>query len=337
MRPSFYPRLINGPFDDPGLFISFQFEKQAVLFDLGDISALSPRDILKVSHVFVTHTHMDHFCGFDHLLRLLLGREKQLFLYGPKGFLKNLEGKLAGYAWNLVNKYNHPFSIQAAEVHGDQVYSCRYRCQDAFAATAPIKKKRFTGVLASEPAFTVKGIVLDHKIECLGFRIEERFHINIIKERLTALDLSVGPWIRKFKQALYNEEDPQSTFIVKGGKKDAENESTVREFKLQTLANEIARITSGQKIVYIADMIGDDSNMEKAIALAKDADHLFIEASFLENDRTIAQEKYHLTARDAGHIARRAGVKQLTLFHFSPRYTGMAEALEKEATRAFTR
>lgn len=333
MRPSFYPRLINGPFDDPGLFIPFQFEKQAVLFDLGDISALSPRDILKVSHVFVTHTHMDHFCGFDHLLRLLLGREKQLFLYGPNGFLRNLEGKLAGYTWNLVNKYNHPFSIQATEVHGDELHSCQYRCQDAFAATTPTKKTRFTGILASEPAFTVQGIVLDHKIECLGFRIEERFHVNIIKERLAALGLSVGPWIRRFKQALYNEEDPQSTFVVKGEKK----EPTVQEFKLQTLTNEIARITAGQKIVYIADMIGDKANMEKAVALAKNADHLFIEASFLEKDRAIAQEKYHLTAKDAGHIARRAGVRQLTLFHFSPRYTGMAEALEKEATRAFTR
>ncbi len=95
MRPRFHPRLINGPFDDPGLFIPFLFENRAVLFDLGDILSLTPREILKISHVFVTHTHMDHFIGFDRILRLALGREKDLHLYGPPEFFKNVEGKLA--------------------------------------------------------------------------------------------------------------------------------------------------------------------------------------------------------------------------------------------------
>jgi len=89
MRLSFHPRLVNGPFDDPGLFIPFQFQNRAVIFDLGDINRLTPKDILKISHVFVSHTHMDHFIGFDRLLRLSLGREKNLALYGPPGFLEN--------------------------------------------------------------------------------------------------------------------------------------------------------------------------------------------------------------------------------------------------------
>ena len=103
MRPSFHPRLVNPPFGDPGVFIPFSYEKRAVLFDLGDIQSLSPRDILKISHIFISHTHMDHFFGFDHLLRLHLGREKVLYLYGPGGILKNVEGKLAGYTWNLAD------------------------------------------------------------------------------------------------------------------------------------------------------------------------------------------------------------------------------------------
>ncbi len=111
MRPSFHPRLINGPFDDPGLFIPFQFQNRAVIFDLGDINCLPAKDILKISHAFVSHTHMDHFIGFDRLLRLTLGREKNLSLYGPPGFLKNVEGKLAGYTWNLADKYNYPLSL----------------------------------------------------------------------------------------------------------------------------------------------------------------------------------------------------------------------------------
>ena len=63
MRPSFLPRLVNGPFGDPGLFVPLTFQKRALLFDLGDLSRLSPGDLLKTSHVFVSHTHMDHFAG----------------------------------------------------------------------------------------------------------------------------------------------------------------------------------------------------------------------------------------------------------------------------------
>ena len=105
MRPSFLPRLINGPFDDPGLFIPLAHSRRAFMFDLGDLGALSPGDLLKVSHVFVTHTHMDHFIGFDQILRLLLGRDKELVLFGPHGFIDQVAAKLNAYTWNLVHNY----------------------------------------------------------------------------------------------------------------------------------------------------------------------------------------------------------------------------------------
>lgn len=105
MGPTFLPRLVNGPFDDPALFVPFRHQHRALLFDLGDIATLPSRDVLKISHIFVTHTHMDHFAGFDRVLRLMLGRDKELFLVGPQGFLTNLAGKLAGYCWNLVENY----------------------------------------------------------------------------------------------------------------------------------------------------------------------------------------------------------------------------------------
>jgi ribonuclease Z len=72
------------------------------------------------------------------------------------------------------------------------------------------------------------------------------------------------------------------------------------------------------------------------LALAKGCDHLFIEATFLEKDRRLAEQKKHLTAKQAGTVAAAAGAGRFTIFHFSPRYTGNEEALEKEAMDAFT-
>ncbi len=329
MRPSFHPGMVNGPFDDPGLFIPFLFEKRAFMFDLGDIHMLSPRNILKISHAFVTHTHMDHFAGFDRLLRLLLGREKIISLYGPEGFLKNVEGKLAGYSWNLVENYSNRFAFHVTEVRPDRLISRRYPCRNRFRPTEETIVNGFPGILLEEPSLSVSTAILDHGIPCLGFSIREQFHVNIIKERVVALGLDVGPWLREFKQALFDGQDPDSTYEVRLGKGET------RRFVLRELAEQIAMISPGQKITYITDVLFSEPNAEKIIGLAENSDHLFIEAAFLEKERETAKEKCHLTARQAGQLAAGARVKQFTPFHFSPRYMGMPHLLQKEAEEAY--
>ena len=93
------------------------FRTDALLFDIGDISRLPTRKLLRISDVFVSHTHMDHFAGFDHLLRVCLGRDTGVRMYGPPDFIEQVGHKLHAYTWNLVENYAADFTVLVHELH----------------------------------------------------------------------------------------------------------------------------------------------------------------------------------------------------------------------------
>ncbi len=343
------PRLVNGPFDDPGLFVPFSFENRAILFDLGDISTLSPRDILKITHIFVTHTHMDHFTGFDTLLRLLLGRDKKIFLFGPKGIHENVRGKLAGYTWNLVERFPASLDIVVTEVLENQRTTTEYRCKDKFAPTNTSIQNNITidSPILSEPALEVYAQVLDHGIPVLGFSLRQRLQVNIIKEAVESLGLEIGPWLKELKNAVYNalpndsNTNPQhhTSYTDDPDFKDRpfefESNKTKKTFQLKELTNTITTLTPGQEITYIADCAFTPENTRKITKLAKNTHHLYIEAAFSDADKSLALDKHHLTTKQAGEIAATTNTKELTIFHFSPRYNGTENTMHQEAKAAW--
>ena len=74
MNPSFSSYLVNDVFGDPGVYVEVRWSKRALLFDLGHNDSLGPRKLLHANDIFISHTHMDHFIGFDAVLRVALGR-----------------------------------------------------------------------------------------------------------------------------------------------------------------------------------------------------------------------------------------------------------------------
>lgn len=329
MPPLFNPRLINPPTGDPTLFAPFFFERRALIFDLGDLGSLSPRDLLKITHVFVTHTHMDHFIGFDHLLRILLGRGKTLHLFGPEGFITNVEGKIAGYTWNLVENYENPLTLAVTEVLPDKRITRRFECRNRF-FPGRTTETDFSPTLVDMPEFSVETAILDHGIPCLAFAVKERFRINIRKDTLDQMGLPPGPWLHTLKQALFSKMPPDTVITVPGI-----TPQEARRFPLGELEKKLTIITKGEKFVYITDAAFTEENFSRMINLARDADHIFIEASFLEKDHELAGRKRHLTAFQAGMIAASSGARRMTLFHFSPRYEGNFEAFQTEAIAAY--
>ncbi len=333
MKPLFQPCLVNGLFEDPVLYIDFLFEKRAFLLDLGNIRNLSTRKLLRVSDIFVSHTHMDHFADFDWLLRLCLGREKRLRLFGPPGFIDRVEHKLGAYTWNLVHKFETELILEVTELHpGDAGRRALFRCRHRFAREDDGFLALPGGVLVNETALQICGAILDHGIPCLGFAVEENQHVNIWKNRLQALGLPVGPWLKALKQAVLNGQ-PENTPIRVWWRE----EGTVREtyLPLGFLKQRVVRIVPGQKISYVVDAVYHEDNARKVVELACGSDMLFIETPFLQEDAKVAAQKYHLTAYQAGLMARQAGVKRLVPIHFSPRYSDREEALAREAQQTF--
>ena len=328
MKPSFHSHLINNPFDDSVLYIQIFREKRAILFDLGSIDFVEPSKLLKVSDIFVSHTHIDHFIGFDHILRLFLGRENVLRIYGPPGIIANVEGKLNGYTWNLVDDY--PFILEVKEVSEDMIKSARFICRDKFRREDITEDSQFKGVLINEQLFKINAVHLDHLIPSMAFSFSEDFHININKDALLKYNLTIGPWLSEFKK--YIREGKSDDFII-----EAPAEEGIKKFRFKELKNEITTITKGQKITYVVDAIFSKENIDKIISLAEGSDIFYCEATFLEEDIERAKERYHLTARQAGELARRAGVKRLEIFHFSPRYNYMEGRLYKEAMDEFNK
>jgi ribonuclease Z len=318
--------LVNDPFSDPGLVIDFRFGRRALLFDLGDLTPLSPRRLLRVSHAFVSHAHMDHFAGFDRLLRVCLNRPAPLHVIGPPGFADRVEHKLKAYTLNLLGEHSSDFVIKAAEFDGSRlIRACEFRAREAFLRREAEPEALPDGVLLDEEEFRITSTVLDHGTPCLAFAFEEKVRINVWTEGLKTLRLPVGRWLTEAKRAIRRGAPDESEIAV--------NQSLV--VPLGLLKQHALRMARGQKIAYVVDAAYHAENVARIVALARDADQLFIEAAFLRADSDVAAHRRHLTAHQAGEIARRAQVARFIPFHFSARYRDREEMLRQEAESAF--
>ena len=188
------------------------------------------------------------------------------------------------------------------------------------------------GVLLEEGGYRVRCLALDHGITSLAFRIDEPMHINVWRNRLAEMGLGVGPWLREAKAA-----------IISGSPDDKEIEAVWSENgetrkarpTVGVLKERAITLEAGQKVAYVVDTVFTPSNADKIVSFARNVDLLFIEAAFLNEDAARAADRFHLTAAQAGEIARQAGARKLIPFHFSPRYVSEEDRLRQEAIDAF--
>ena len=327
MRPLLHPSLVNGRFGDPALYVERLHQRGALLFDLGDLTPLSARDLLRVTHVFVTHTHIDHFIGFDALLRVSVGRDKTIRMVGPAGFIQRVHHKLRSYEWNLVDRYSTDLVFEVMELTAATAgRRARFRLKTAFRMEGEGECEIEGGLVACEAGFEVTAAILDHHGPCLGFAISERSHVNVWKNRLDERGLPVGQWLQELKRAIVEERPGDYPIPLPPG---AGGPAPLDELR------DLLSVTRGQKIGYVTDVADSPANRAAIAALVEGADTLFIESCFALADVEQARARAHLTTVAAGEIARAAAARKVEPFHFSPRYEGEEERMLLEVAAAF--
>lgn len=162
------------------------------------------------------------------------------------------------------------------------------------------------GIVHDDGKFLIEAIHLDHGVENLGWRITEPDTRKFDRNKLIACGVR-GPLVRDLEQ--------KGVIII--------NDKSI------TL-DDVSKIRKGDSLAVVIDT----RYCQNAIDIAKDAQVLICESTYLEEHAELANKHFHLTARQAATIAKQAGVQQLILTHFSARYQNL-RPFEDEAKAIF--
>lgn len=156
----------------------------------------------------------------------------------------------------------------------------------------------------NEDNVEVHTIILNHRIPCTGFMFIESHKLRKLnKERVEEHGIPVE---------FFHE--------LKNGKDFVRPDGTIIPNSQLTLPPPPDR-----RYAYCSDTIYD----ERLIGIVRGVDLLYHEATFMDDRVERARETYHSTARQAGIIARNAGVQRLIIGHFSARYKNLYPLLDE--------
>ncbi len=277
-----------------------------LLFDCGEntISSLEYNEILSIDQVFFSHLHMDHIAGFDGFFRGLYARDsKKNMIWGPNHTARIMQHRFCGTLWNLHHIMNATWHVH--DILEDMIRPYRYELSDAFENAYLEPKKPNTGVVLKHPDYNVQAIILDHKTPSIAYIIRETDHTNLEPERMKALGLQPGAWVRDLKNPNFAAE-----ILMIAGK----------SYPVKALREELLSTTRGDSVAYLTDFILNQEAVDKLRPALQGVRLMLCESQYLHIDLEMAERNYHMTNKQVAELAAKSGVQELMLFHISERY-----------------
>lgn len=164
-----------------------------------------------------------------------------------------------------------------------------------------------SGVFFENEDFLLEAIGVQHSIPCLAYRFIEKDRRRIDMGALKKIGVKEGPLLKGLQQG--------KDIVVQGKR---------------LLAKKYSKLIKGKQVSFVSDT----RFCPEAIQIARGADILFCESTYLGDMADLARERGHMTAKEAAEIAKKAQVQRLVLIHFSQRYKDLS-LFEKEARKVF--
>lgn len=173
----------------------------------------------------------------------------------------------------------------------------------------PIKVQEIEeGKFLETKDFYIEAIPMQHSIPCNAYAFVEKEKIRLDKAKIKKLKLPNSPLLGQLQQG---------KDIEFNGKKIHAKDLTYK--------------TEAKKISFILDTKLNNN----CYKIAKDSDLLITEAVYLNDEADLAALHEHLTAEQAGQIAKQSNSKKLYLAHLSQRYDNNEKLILKEAKKKF--
>jgi len=148
------------------------------------------------------------------------------------------------------------------------------------------------GVIFEADDLAVETRKLAHPVDTWGFRVSEPDSRRMLPDKLAAAGVR-GPDIGKLKREGSVEVDGKTIDVA-----------------------DVSEHRRGQVFAFIMDT----KPCAAALELARGADLLVCESTYLASEVALADKAGHMTAAQAAELAREAGARRLVLTHFSQRY-----------------
>lgn len=139
---------------------------------------------------------------------------------------------------------------------------------------------------------TLAARALDHTVDTIGWRVELAPARHLIPERLDALGV-FGEHVARLRR--------DGVAVVDG---------------LAVRIEDVSRVEPGAAFAFVMDT----RPCSAAVELARDADLVVIESTYLDAEEHLAVPHGHSTARQAATVASLANARRLVLAHYSERY-----------------